>query len=180
MGYAIQMDFLGQARGAQAPRVVAAWVTDHDLADLEKPAFQVCILLSKWQLNDLQQGLKIIVDAAIKTRISPQNFFQQVGSSAANLSRDPNRLRQKSFNNLYESGLMGEFLEGLPYKSKVLGITQELWLSWSAGEQQDFIDELQSKIRLYEKFHNDVSNWVRFGNAVPADAVYLLPLSTLP
>jgi serine/threonine-protein kinase PpkA len=180
LGYAMQMDFLGRVRGAQAPRVVTAWVADHDLANPAQPAFQVCILLSKWQLNALQQGLKLIVDAAAKTRASPQNFFQEVASAAANLSRDPSRLRQKQFNNLYESGLLSEFLEGLPYKSKVLGITQELWLSWSAGEQQDFIDELQSKIRLYEKFHNDISNWISFGNATPGDAVYRAPLSALP
>lgn len=180
LGYAMQMDFLGRVRGAQAPRVVTAWVADHDLANPAQPAFQVCVLLSKWQLNALQQGLKLIVDAAAKTRASPQNFFQEVASAAANLSRDPSRLRQKQFNNLYESGLLSEFLEGLPYKSKVLGITQELWLSWSAGEQQDFIDELQSKIKLYEKFHNDISNWISFGNATPGDAVYRAPLSALP
>ncbi len=180
LGYAMQMDFLGQARGTQAPRVVSAWVADHDLADPARPAFQVCILLSKLQLNDLQQGIKTIADAAIKTRISPQNFFQEVASAAANLSRDPSRLRQQQFGNLYESGLLGEFLEGLPYKSKVLGITQDLWLSWSVGEQQDFIDELHSKIKLYEKFHNDTSNWISFGNATPGDAVYRVPLSALP
>jgi len=180
LGYAMQMDFLGRVRGAQAPRVVTAWVADHDLANPAQPAFQVCVLLSKWQLNELQQGLKLIADAAAKARVSPQNFFQEVASAAANLSRDPSRLRQKQFSNLYESGLLSEFLEGLPYKSKVLGITQDLWLSWSAGEQQDFIDELQSKIKLYEKFHNDISNWISFGNATPGDAVYRVPLSALP
>jgi serine/threonine-protein kinase PpkA len=48
------------------------------------------------------------------------------------------------------------------------------------GEQQDFIDELESKIKLYEKFHNDTGNWVRFGNAGPGDAVYRVPKSALP
>lgn len=180
LGYAMHMDFLGRTRSAQAPRVVSAWVADHDLADPAQPAFQVCLLLSKHQLNELQRGLKAVVDAAIKTRISPQNFFQEVASAAAHLSREPNRLGQKAFGNLYESGLLGEFLEGLPYKSKVLGITQDLWLSWSVGEQQDFIDELESKIKLYEKFHNDTDNWVRFGNAGPGDAVYRVPKSALP
>lgn len=180
LGYAMQMDFLGRSRSAQAPRVVSAWVADHDLADPAQPAFQVCLLLSKHQLNELQRGLKAVVDAAIKTRVSPQSFFQEVASAAANLSREPNRLGQKAFGNLYESGLLGEFLEGLPYKSKVLAITQDLWLSWSVGEQQDFIDELESKIKLYEKFHNDTDHWVRFGSAGPDDAVYRAPLSALP
>jgi serine/threonine-protein kinase PpkA len=50
----------------------------------------------------------------------------------------------------------------------------------SVAEQEDFIDELDSKIRLYETFHNDVANWVRFGDAEPGDALYRVPLSTLP
>ena len=50
----------------------------------------------------------------------------------------------------------------------------------SVAEQEDFIDELESKIRLYETFHNDMANWVRFGNAEPGDALYRVPLSTLP
>jgi len=180
LGYAIQMDFLGRTRNSQAPKVVSAWVADHDLADPAQPAFQVCILLSKHQLNTLQQGLKTIVDAAIKTRVSPQNFFQEVATAAAHLSRDPSRMGQKTSGNLYESGLLGEFLNGLPYKSKILGITQDLWLSWSVGEQQDFIDELESKIKGYEKMHNDVAHWIRFGNAAPGDALYRVPLSELP
>mgnify|MGYP006166551231 CR=1 FL=1 len=57
---------------------------------------------------------------------------------------------------------------------------QSLWLSLSVAEQQDFIDELDSKIRLYETFHNDLANWVRFGDAEPGDALYRVPLSTLP
>ena len=180
LGYAIQMDFLGRTRNSQAPKVVSAWVADHDLADPAQPAFQVCILLSKHQLNELQRGLKTVVDAAIKTRVSPQNFFQEVATAAAHLSRDPDRMGQKVSGNLYESGLLGEFLEGLPYKSKILGITQDLWLSWSVGEQQDFIDELESKIKGYEKMHNDVAHWIRFGNAAPGDAMYRVPLSELP
>ena len=180
LGYAIQMDFLGRSRNSQAPKVVSAWVADHDLADPAQPAFQVCILLSKHQLNELQRGLKAVVDAAIKTRISPQNFFQEVATAAAHLSRDPSSMGQKASSNLYESGLLGEFLDGLPYKSKVLGITQDLWLSWSVGEQQDFTDELESKIKGYEKMHNDVAHWIRFGNAAPGDALYRVPLSELP
>ncbi|MFO6309222.1 hypothetical protein ACLBV4_08965, partial [Pseudomonas aeruginosa] len=66
------------------------------------------------------------------------------------------------------------------YRSKSLNMTQDLWLSLSVAEQQDFIDELESKIRLYETFHNDVANWVRFGDADAGDALYRVPLSTLP
>lgn len=178
VGYAMHMDFLGRRTASQAPQLVSAWTADRDLTNPALPAFQVCVMLTKLQLNDLQQSLKLIVDAARKTQSSPKDFFQEIASASAYMSRDPQALRKGG--NLADGGLLGEYLEGLPYRSKSLNMTQDLWLSLSVAEQEDFIDELDSKIRLYETFHNDVANWVRFGDAEPGDALYRVPLSTLP
>lgn len=178
IGYAMHMDFLGRRSAVQAPQLVTAWTADHDLTNPSLPAFQVCVLLTKLQLNDLQQSLKLIVDAARRTQTAPKDFFQEIASASAYMSRDPSALKQGS--NLAESGVLGEYLEGLPYRSKSLNMTQDLWLSLSVAEQEDFIDELESKIRLYETFHNDIANWVRFGAAQPGDALYRVPLATLP
>ncbi len=178
VGYAMHMDFLGRKSASQAPQLVSAWTADRDLTNTALPAFQVCVMLTKLQLNDLQQSLKLIVDAARKTQTSPKDFFQEIASASAYMSRDPQALRKGG--NLADGGLLGEYLEGLPYRSKSLSMTQDLWLSLSVAEQEDFIDELDSKIRLYETFHNDLANWVRFGAAEPGDALYRVPLSTLP
>ncbi|MGA8134409.1 MAG: serine/threonine-protein kinase [Pseudomonas gingeri] len=178
IGYAMHMDFLGHKAASQAPQLVSAWTADRDLTNPALPAFQVCVMLTKLQLNELQQSLKLIVDAARKTQTSPKDFFQEIASASAYMSRDPQALRKGG--NLADGGLLGEYLEGLPYRSKSLNMTQDLWLSLSVAEQEDFIDELDSKIRLYETFHNDVANWVRFGDAEPGDALYRVPLSTLP
>ncbi|QHF31312.1 serine/threonine-protein kinase [Pseudomonas sp. R32] len=178
IGYAMHMDFLGRKSASQAPQLVSAWTSDRDLTNPALPTLQVCVMLTKLQLNDLQQSLKLIVDAARKTRTSPKDFFQEIASASAYMSRDPAALRKGA--NLAEGGVLGEYLEGLPYRSKSLSMTQDLWLSLSVAEQEDFIDELDSKIRLYETFHNDMANWVRFGNAEPGDALYRVPLSTLP
>lgn len=178
IGYAMHMDFLGRKGASQAPQLVSAWTADRDLTNPALPAFQVCVMLTKLQLNELQQSLKLIVDAARKTQSSPKDFFQEIASASAYMSRDPAALRKGG--NLADGGVLGEYLEGLPYRSKSLSMTQDLWLSLSVAEQEDFIDELESKIRLYETFHNDVANWVRFGDAEPGDALYRVPLSTLP
>ncbi|WHS60227.1 serine/threonine-protein kinase [Pseudomonas sp. G2-4] len=178
VGYAMHMDFLGRKSASQAPQLVSAWTADRDLTNPALPAFQVCVMLTKLQLNDLQQSLKLIVDAARKTQSSPKDFFQEIASASAYMSRDPSALRKGG--NLADGGILGEYLEGLPYRSKSLNMTQDLWLSLSVAEQEDFIDELDSKIRLYETFHNDLANWVRFGDAEPGDALYRVPLSTLP
>ncbi|MBJ9977396.1 protein kinase [Pseudomonas sp. S75] len=178
IGYAMHMDFLGRHSASQAPQLVSAWTADRDLTNPALPTLQVCVLLTKLQLNDLQQSLKLIVDAARKTRSSPGDFFNEIASASAYMSRDPSALTKGA--NLAQGGVLGEYLDGLPYRSKSLSMTQDLWLSLSVAEQEDFIDELESKIRLYETFHNDMANWVRFGNAEPGDALYRVPLSTLP
>ncbi|AMB84262.1 serine/threonine protein kinase [Pseudomonas agarici] len=178
IGYAMHMDFLGRQSASQAPQLVSAWTADRDLTNPALPAFQVCVMLTKLQLNDLQQSLKLIVDAARKTQTSAKDFFQEIASASAYMSRDPAALRKGG--NLADGGVLGEYLEGLPYRSKSLSMTQDLWLSLSVAEQEGFIDELDSKIRLYQTFHNDVTNWVRFGDAEPGDALYRVPLSTLP
>lgn len=178
VGYAMHMDFLGRTSDSDTPQLVSAWVADRDLTDPALPAFQVCVMLTKLQLNDLQQSLKLIVDAARKTQTSPKDFFQEIASASAYMSRDPSALPKGG--NLAQGGLLGEYLDGLPYRSKSLSMSQDLWLSLSVAEQEDFIDELDSKIRLYETFHNDLANWVRFGDAEPGDALYRVPLSALP
>lgn len=178
LGYAMHMDFLGRHGASQAPQLVSAWTADRDLTNPALPTLQVCVMLTKLQLNDLQQSLKLIVDAARKTRSSPGDFFNEIASASAYMSRDPAALSKGA--NLAQGGVLGEYLDGLPYRSKSLAMTQDLWLSLSVAEQEDFIDELDSKIRLYETFHNDMANWVRFGKAEPGDALYRVPLSTLP
>ncbi|RUP85155.1 serine/threonine protein kinase, partial [Corynebacterium propinquum] len=81
VGYAMHMDFLGRKTASQAPQLVSAWTADRDLTNPALPAFQVCVMLTKLQLNDLQQSLKLIVDAARKTQSSPKDFFQEIASA---------------------------------------------------------------------------------------------------
>jgi serine/threonine-protein kinase PpkA len=102
-------------------------------------------------------------------------------SAAATLSRDPTRVGREGATNLKELGLLGEYLDDLPYRSRVLALSEELWNRWSIGEQAAFVDDLEAKIRLYQSFHDDVDTWVTLDDgASPGDAVYPVPLSALP
>ncbi|KEF90306.1 hypothetical protein RLJV_23975 [Pseudomonas aeruginosa] len=47
-----------------------------------------------------------------------------IASASAYMSRDPAQLVKGS--NLAQSGVLGEYLEGLPYRSKSLNMTQDL------------------------------------------------------
>ena len=181
LGYALQLDFLGRKGTARVPRVVTSWVSDMDITRPDIPTFEVAILLSKNQLSDLHHRLKIILDNAQRTkRTGARDFFQSILSAAAQTSRDPTRFSQRPNQNLGQLGFLSEFLDGLPYRSNIMRLTEEDWYRLSVGEQQAIVDDLKSKLRRYEAYHNDVSNWVSFGPGEPGEAVYRVPLNMMP
>jgi len=181
LGYALQLDFLGRQGAGRVPRVVTSWVSDMDITRPDIPTFEVTILLSKNQLSDLHHRLKIILDNAQRTkRTGARDFFQSILSAAAQTSRDPTRFSQRPNQNLGQLGFLAEFLDDLPYRSNIMRLTEEDWYRLSVGEQQAIVDDIKSKIRRYEAYHNDVANWVSFGPGEPGEAVYRVPLGMMP
>jgi len=181
LGYAMQLDFLGRRGKVQAPQVVTSWVSDMDLVRPDTPSFKVTVLLTKNQLSDLHQRLKVILDEAQRTkRTGARDFFQGILSAAAQISRDPTQFSLKPNQNLGQLGLLGEFLDDLPYRSSIMRVTEEDWYRMSVGEQQALVDDLKSKIKRYQQYHDDVSNWISFGATDPGDSVYRVPLSMMP
>ena len=185
LGYAMQLEYLGRQQGTRAPSVIDSWITDMDLLQLAKnrqsPTVQVAALLTKNQLSDLQQQLKIIIDNAERTKkTDSRDFFQGILSASATMVRDPSRLGSAEAKNLSELGVLGEFLDGLPYKSDIMLLREEDWYRMSVGEQTSFINRLKSRIARYEEYDKDSANWESFGSAQAGDWVYRVPLTMLP
>jgi serine/threonine-protein kinase PpkA len=181
LGYSMQLDYLGKQGDIQAPQVITSWVSDMDLTQPDIPSFSVTVLLTKNQLSDLHQRLKIVLDQAQRTkRTGARDFFQGILSAAAQISRDPFLFSRKPHQNLGQLGLIGEFLDDLPYRSSIMRLTEEDWYRMSVGEQQALVDDLKSKIKRYQQYHDDVDNWVSFGATAPGDMVYRVPLSMMP
>lgn len=185
IGYAMQLEFLGSQRGNRAPSVVSAWIADMDLdrlADGEYiPTVEVAVLLTKNQLSDLQKQLKVIIDQAERTKkTDSKDFFEGILSASAQMARDPNAFSIKPGQNLQETGVLGEFLEGLPYKSDIMLLREEDWYRMSVGQQAAFINKLRSRIARYEEYDKDRDNWESFGAPDAGDWVYRVPLSMLP
>jgi len=59
-------------------------------------------------------------------------------------------------------------------------LKEEDWYRLSIGEQQAIVDDLKSKLKRYQQYHDDVENWVGFGETDPGDMVYRVPLSMMP
>jgi hypothetical protein len=177
VGNAMRLAWLGRQEGTAAPDIIRGFTVDRDWKHPETASLEVRVLLTKNQLSDLQDALKLILEQGLSNRLSPQNFFGQLKAAAAATSRDPRRLGevQKLGN------VVGEYLDDLPYKSQVMELTEQEWLAMGAAAQRELLNSVEAKIRLYTEFHNQPGMWVSFdGGRVPGDALYPVPLEALP
>ncbi|MGE8397445.1 MAG: vWA domain-containing protein, partial [Comamonas sp.] len=181
IGHAMRLAYLGERNGTQAPNVFKAWIADRDLIKQNVPTTDVRVLLTKAELSNLSDVTRKVLEAANKGLISPSDMFSSLRSIAATMSNDPSLLNQKNTSGLAKSGVMGEFLEGLPYQSEVLNLDEATWSGWSALQQEQFIRNLSSKLRLYERFNADVDRWVALSpDADAREKVYPVKLEMLP
>ncbi len=181
IGRAMQLAYLGGATNAKAPPFFQAWISDRDLLKQNIPTTEVRVLLTKAQLSDLSGIVRKIVDAANASLVSPADMFAQLRSIAATMGRDPNDLRGPNAQKLGQMGLLDEYLEGLPYKSDVLGLDEDQWKSMSVAAQTQFMIRLNTKLKQYQAFNADPDSWVSLAKGSdPSEYVYPVPLEALP
>lgn len=181
VGRAMQLAYLGRMEGGTPPRLFSAWVTDRDLADPSRKTLDVRVLITKNQLSDLQSTLKTIIDAGEVTRIAPADFFGQLRGAAATMARRPEGVALAEARRLADLGLIGEYLDGLPYRSRIMELTEDDWLSWGFGQQRQFLDDLDAKVTLYQQIYDNADLWISLdGDRTGGEAVYPIPLDALP
>jgi hypothetical protein len=183
LGHAMQLAYLGRVTGTQAPDLFEAWLSDRNIANPVVSTTEVRVLLTKNQLSDLRDVVSAILDAGEEAQdeIGSADFLDLLRSSAAHLSRDPNRLTDPDATRLGELGLLDEYLDELPYRSKVLHLSSDIWESWSSPEQEDLLDELRRKLRHYQIYHDDGDRWISLNPGADAgEDVYPVPLRALP
>ncbi|MBX9701633.1 MAG: VWA domain-containing protein, partial [Acetobacteraceae bacterium] len=178
VGTAMRLAYLGRTRAQAAPDVVRSFVLDRDIADPrpERRPLDVRVLLSRNQLSDLRDTVRLIVEAQAAARLAPEEFFGRVRAAAAATFRDPRRMRE--FQRL--GGAFGEYLADLPYQSQVAEITPEIWADMPPSERTELRNRLERLLRLYEEL-NALPLWTSFdGGRNPNEAVYPVPLDALP
>ncbi len=181
VGRAMQLAYLGRERGAQAPRLLEAWIADRDLLDPTQKTLEVRVLVTKNQLSDLQETLEAILKAGEGTFMTPKDFFGQLRGAAAALARNPNQVSQVQVGRLADVGLVGEWLDDLPYTSQMMNLTEARWLARSFAEQQEVLDAIEEKIRLYRRIHDDTDRWISLAPDAPkGEMVTTIPLDALP
>jgi hypothetical protein len=176
---AAMVRWIGSESRAKAPRDVVAFALDKDLLNPATQSMGVRVLLSKRQLDTLYKVSRDVLAAGEEGQFTGLDFFESLRATAAAASRDPDRIANAT--SMVETGLVPEFLDGLPYTSRLMGLTADLWMSWSIDEQDEFLAELGSKLAAYEAIHDSPDGWVALSpGAEPDDHVYPLSIDLLP
>jgi hypothetical protein len=178
MGHAAFVEWLGRETEVKAPHDIIAWAVDKDLYDPALASMEVRLLVNKREIDELRKVLQEVMTAGRKGQIAGGDFFTVLQTTAATVARgEQSRIRQaKSM-----AELVPEFLQGLPYKSDLMALTNSLWASWSTDQQDEFLKGIEAKIQLYQTIHDAADKWVEFHKGDPADEhVYPIALESLP
>ena len=181
-GRTMQLAYLGRSEGTQAPDVFEAVVADRDFNRPGLKPLSIRLLLTKAELSNLDEALRLIIEQAEESIIDPTEFFSQVLGAAADMSRRPDKVSRRSDPNLAEAVNISEFLEDLPYKSRIMSISEDEWIRMSISEQQTIVNELYEKIERYRRYNSATDQWVDYlGTGATAESlVYPMTLNDLP
>ncbi len=179
MGYAALVDWIGRETDTKAPRDIIAWVTDKDLIDPVVPSLDVRVLINKKQIDSLKTVLQEIMTAGRRGIIAGEKFFDALQAVPSVASRAGDQIRNAK--SLAETGLVPEFMQDLPYQSKIMSMSNDLWDSWSLDQQEEFLNEVDAKIQLYVVIHDEPKGWIALNKGDdPDEHVYPLSLTALP
>ncbi len=181
ISHAMQLAYLGRETGTQVPSVINAWVSDSAIEDPGVKSIEVRVLLTKNQLSDTQLVVESIVDAMRNGMINPNDFFKQLRMAAVKIRADANQLKKSGNTKLADLGLLGEYLDDLPYRREILDLDEDTWKSYAAQQQEAEIIKLERKLKYYKHCNADADRWISLAEGSdPGDHVYPIPIEMLP
>lgn len=174
---AMRLAYVGREDNTAAPDVVESYTADRDFGDPLQRALDIRVLLTRDQLSDLAQSLHNILEAGIAGRTEPQTFFSQLRAAFATAARDPSQISHAD----RLGAMLGEYLDGLPYKSDIMNISEQDWLAMGAIAQRGILNNVESRLRLYQEYEAHPDLWVQVsGSHDPGEAMFPVPLEALP
>ena len=184
LGNALRMRYLQKEAGEPIPNVFDAWMVDRDFNNPEISTVDIRVLLTRDQLSDLKSVMQQVLELAEEGVLTPSGFINDLKSLAASVSRDPSSVAgnvSSGEGNLADLGYMREYIDDLPYTGEVMNLSIANWEEWSAKEQIEFMNRLESKINYYQTLHDHTDLWVTLGGgAVNGNSVFPIALDLLP
>lgn len=168
-----QQEFLGARNATEAPEFYRAWAADRDLSSPSLQALEVSVMLTRAQLSDLTTRLEDLLEAMQNKQKGMGEFFAEVQDRSGHTLVDPNL-------GASVSDVLPQYLNDLPYVSKLLKMSAEEWDSFPPQTQNEFVNDVVAKVRGYRAVAESQRNWYRLTDREGGEDVYPLPLALLP
>lgn len=179
LGRAMQLAYLGQLKGTQAPDVIEGWASAKAIEDPTRQAIEPRLLVTKNEMATMADLLDKLLTLGEQSRSDEDasSFFAQVRGVVGQMAQNPDRLINTDSDTL---GGALEFLEDLPYESQLMLTTQARWGS-SAMLRRSLLDGMRQKLVQYRKWLLDPEVWTELYDGSPdGEYVFAMPFDVLP
>lgn len=179
LGLAMRLAYLGRQTGVAPPDLFRAWVSDRAVEDPDKLAVEPRLMVTKNELATMAEFLSEILDLGEQNRgdEDSRRFFSQIQGVIARMAQDPNRLIDASADSV---GGALEFIEGLPYQSQLMLLTEDTWAQ-SAVNRRTTLDGLRQKLVQYRKWLRDPAVWTKpYEGSPDSEYFFAMPFDVLP
>jgi serine/threonine-protein kinase PpkA len=179
MFHGAMVEWLERKDPAQAPTDVTLWASDKDLVDPAIQSLDVQVFLTKNELNSLKLMVDQVREAVNTGKLNGEDFFQALQAVVATTVKDPEQIRNATV--FAKTELVPDFLKGLPYRSTLMSMSNEIWRNMSQDAQDQFLQGVESKLRFYQEIHDTSERWQPLNEGDDQDDwVANVPLEALP
>lgn len=170
------VEFLGKA--TEPPKDITAWVVDRDLTNIGRKSFDVHVLATRTDLDQLTKGLQNLLDAYEQNNITNEGFFKTLQTITTVTALDVEVTRATA---LAQTNILPRWIEALPYKSEITSLRFSDFEEQTADKRQQLQVKLRSLVGLYRSILERREAWVKLNERMAVDdMVYPLPLDNLP
>lgn len=169
--FSAQQEYLGKLAGDEAPDFYRAWVADRDLVSPGINSMQVKVLMDRDQMSDLSSRLGEIVRRLDNRDTGTNTAFREMANLSGVAAYDPS---------IPVSQFLPEYLADLPYGSRFMNMSEEIWAGLGQNQQDEILIEVRDRIQLLENIYNSDAGWLVLPGRGSLDALFPLALNDLP
>ena len=170
------VDYLGG--DAQPPANIVAWALDRDITDYSKKSFDLKIMLTRKDMEELQDLVRGLISELNAGSTSSVDFFSGIQGASGASSYDFAIEDADRFSN---SPNLPTWINALPYKSQFLSLSREDFVQASPDDRSRYEADLKALVDLYDEALNRPDGWVALNAQARVDEkIYMLDLDNLP
>ena len=170
------VDYLGS--DAQPPSNIVAWALDRDLTDYSKKSFDLKVMLTRKDMEELQDLVRGLISELNAGKTTSTDFFGGIQGASSASSYDFEIGDAEKFS---ASPNLPSWINELPYKSQFLSLSKEDFVQASPDDRSRYESNLNALIDLYDEALNRPDGWVALNEQARVDEkIYMLDLDNLP